>query len=74
MPNAWRPIATLDRTKMQFVLVHEDGMQRTMLWNPRGYWEHPHPFGTIASFNPDFFMELPESPKSAEIPAEMESK
>jgi hypothetical protein len=65
-PN-WQPIHTLDRTKMQFVLVHEDGAQRLYLWNPRGYWEHQNPSQGIVTMNdpcsnPTHFMELPDNP------------
>jgi len=66
----WLPISALDKSKMQFVLVYQDGAQRTMLWNPNGYWEHPHPFpfGAVASEyesggNPTHWMELPDNPE-----------
>ncbi len=60
----WHPIATLDRTTMQFVLTHRDGEQRAMLWNPnRGFWECAEPMGyRYPGPEPTEWMELPESP------------
>lgn len=44
----WHPIETLDKTKMDFVLVCGDGAVRLLLWNPRGHWEAAPPhFGPI---------------------------
>lgn len=57
----------MDRTKMQFILVHQDGAQRLRLWNPNGYWELPDPFSArvqpnMECLSPTHFMELPENP------------
>jgi hypothetical protein len=64
----WKPISELDRTQMQFVLVHMDGAQRTLLWNPAGFWEHPMPIGCqISRYDEEqisHFMELPPNPDS----------
>jgi hypothetical protein len=60
----WKSISELNRKEMQFVLVYEDGEIRTLLWNPRGFWEQPNPVGAIAERNrPTHFIELPEPPK-----------
>lgn len=63
----WKPISELDRTQMQFVLVHMDGAQRTLLWNPDGFWEHPNPIGErVDSYDEaqiTHFMELPPNPE-----------
>lgn len=62
----WQPIDTFNRTKMQYVLVHQDGMQRVQLWNPRGYWELNLPIGFIVpkhdGGDPTHWMELPQNP------------
>lgn len=65
--SEWRPIETLDRDEMQFVLVTEDGAVRLNLWNPRGYFELPSPIGVRANGvndcgNPTHWMPCPEPP------------
>lgn len=46
--TVWRPIATFDKSQMQFVLVRQDGATRVHLWVPeKRIWERPFPIGSI---------------------------
>jgi 16S rRNA U516 pseudouridylate synthase RsuA-like enzyme len=67
--SAWRPIETLDRSKMDFVLVTEDGAVRLHLWNPKGYWERAYPIGSVVGpcddcANPTHWMPCPDAPNN----------
>lgn len=73
-PSQWQDITTLDRTKMDFVLVANDGVVRLQLWNPdRQCWERPYPFGSPVSdgeecSNPTHWMPCPEAPNLDVVP------
>lgn len=62
--NDWKLIETLDKSRMQFVLVAGDNAVRLLLWNPNGYWETPPP--TFGIVRPDVeithWMECPDAP------------
>jgi len=66
----WQPIETLDRTKMQFVLVFEDGAIRLRLWCPaKGYWEFSDTIGHKVipgdeCSRPTHWMNLPPPPSN----------
>lgn len=68
MKTQWQEISTLDRSKMDFVLVTEDGAVRVHLWNPfKRAWERPFPIGSMVQLgedcaNPTHWMPCPETP------------
>lgn len=68
MNKDWQDIATLDRSKMAFVLVAEDGVVRQHLWNPaRKCWERAEPIGSIVRdfevcSTPTHWMPCPDAP------------
>ncbi len=68
--EGWQPIATFDRTTMQFVLTYEDGEVRLYLWNPRGFWERPDPQCSRVPdyFRPSHWRKLPDDPEIAICP------
>lgn len=57
MNQKWKPIESFDRSKMEFVLVTEDGSVRLHLWNPfKRCWERPFPIGSVVGPNEDCSM------------------
>lgn len=67
--KGWQPIETLDRAKMQFVLVHQDDAIRAHLWNPhKKCWESGTPVGHVVTGmdeceHPTHWMPLPDAPQ-----------
>jgi hypothetical protein len=63
--TGWRDISTFDKSKMALVLVCQDGAVRLRLWNPRGYWEHTNPPGSIVQgqecWNPTHWQPCPDA-------------
>lgn len=74
--NEWKPIDTLDKTKMDFVLVTQDGAVRLHLWNPyRVSWERAWPIGSIVQdgedcFAPTHWMTCPDAPEDQQQAAQ----
>lgn len=65
----WRLVSELPKEEMRFVLTYSDGAirTRTLLWNPRGFWEHPGPIGPKIGEHeqPTHWMELPNAPQES---------
>jgi len=62
----WLPIETMDKTRLQMVLVYDDGAIRLFLWdNARQQWEHLHKIGAVVGefemcSTPTHWMPLPK--------------